>query len=82
MHAPGSEERDGYMCTLILTYPYPIAEDAPVAGKFVQLRLAGRDVLLFAAGSEHRYHNQILGRFLAAWGIPHRWEGAEKLGRR
>jgi hypothetical protein len=79
VHAPGSEEGVGFVGTSILTYPHPIADTAPVEGKFVQLRLAGRDVLLFAAASEHRYHNQILGRFLSAQGIPHRWEGAEKL---
>jgi hypothetical protein len=79
LHTFRFEEEDGVMGTLILTYPHPIADDAPVEGKFVQLRLAGRDVLIFAAASKHRYHNQILGRFLSAWGIPHRWEGTETL---
>ncbi len=67
------------METVILTYPAQIEDDAPLEGKFLQLRLAGRDCLLFAAATEHRYHNQILARFLSEHGIPHRWEGEEKL---
>ena len=67
------------METVILTYPAQIEDDAPLEGKFLQLRLAGRDCLLFAAVIEHRYHNQILARFLSEQGIPHRWEGAENL---
>jgi hypothetical protein len=41
--------------------------------------LAAQDYLLFAAATEHRYHNQILVRFLSEQAIPHRWEDAEKL---
>ncbi len=67
------------METVILTYPAQIEDDAPLEGKFLQLRLAGRDCLLFAAATEHRYHNQILARFLSEQGIPNRWEGAENL---
>jgi hypothetical protein len=48
-------------------------------GKFLQLRLGPRDHLLLAAASEHRYHNQLLARYLAERGIPHRWEGAARL---
>jgi hypothetical protein len=36
-------------------------------------------VLLFASADEHRYHNQILGRFRSEQGIPHHWEGAANL---
>jgi hypothetical protein len=67
------------MRTLILTYPREIDEKVPMEGKFVQLRWSGREYLLFAGTDEHRYHNQILGRFLSEQGIPNRWEGAEKL---
>ena len=67
------------MRTLILAYPTEIVDEASLAGKFLQLRWAGRDCLLFASADEHRYHNQILGRFLSEQGIPHRWEGAENL---
>jgi hypothetical protein len=67
------------MRTLILTYPTEIDDAALLVGKFLQLRWAGRAYLLVAAADEHRYHNQILGRFLSEQGIPHRWEGAENL---
>jgi hypothetical protein len=67
------------MRTLILTYPAEIDDEAPLEGKFLQLRWAGRTYLLFASAEEHRYHNQILGRFLSEQGIPHRWEGVENL---
>ena len=67
------------MGTLILTYPREIDDAAPLEGKFLQLRWAGREYLLFASTDEHRYHNQVLGRFLSEQGIPHHWEGAENL---
>ena len=67
------------MRTLILTYPTESDDEAPLEGKFLQLRWAGREYLLFASAGAHRYHNQILGRFLSEQGIPHRWEGAENL---
>ena len=67
------------MRTLILTYPTPMEDDAPLEGKFLQLRLAARDYMLFATATECRYHNQILARFLSEKGIPHCWEGEEKL---
>ena len=67
------------MRTLILSYPTDIDDQAPLEGKFLQLRWAGRAYLLFASAEEHRYHNQILGRFLSEQGIPHRWEGVEDL---
>ena len=67
------------MRTLILTYPREIDDQAPLEGKFLQLLWAGRTYLLFASAEEHRYHNQILGRFLSAQGIPHHWEGVENL---
>ncbi len=67
------------MRTLILTYPMQIDDGAPLEGKFLQLRWAGRAYLLFASVDEDRYHNQILGRFLSEQGIPHRWEDSENL---
>jgi hypothetical protein len=67
------------MQTLILTYPTESDDEAPLEGKFLQLRWAGRAYLLFASADEHRYHNQILGRFLSEQGIPHHWEGAANL---
>lgn len=67
------------MQTSILTYPNPLEMDLSPEGKFLQLKLAGREYLLFAAAEELRYHNQILGRFLSDQGIPHRWEGQENL---
>jgi hypothetical protein len=48
-------------------------------GKFLQLRWAGREYLLFTAADELRYHNQLLGRFLSEQGIPYRWENSENL---
>ena len=67
------------MQTLILAYPTQGEGDAPMEGKFLQLGLAARDYLLFAAATDYRYHNQILARFLSERVIPHRWEGAENL---
>ena len=63
----------------IQSYPAQNDDNAPVEGKFVQLRLGVRDYLLFAAATEHRYHNQIIARFLSEQRIPHRWEGKENL---
>ena len=67
------------MSTLILTYPTPMEDDASLEGKFLQLRLAARDYILFATATECRYHNQILARFLSEQGIPQRWEQAVNL---
>ena len=67
------------MHTLILTFPTPTEDDASQEGKFLQLRLAARDYILFATAAECRYHNQILARFLSEQGIPHRWEQATNL---
>ena len=67
------------MSTLILTYPTRIDDASPLEGKFLQLSWAGTEYLLFASAEELRYHNQILGRFLAEQGIPHRWKDSENL---
>ena len=63
------------MGTLIVTYPAEGDDRGRLEGKFVQLRLEGRDCLLFAAATRYRYHNQILARFLSDQGIAIRWEG-------
>ena len=67
------------MPTSILTYPHRLEADTSLEGKFLQLRWAGREYLLFAAAGELRYHNQILRRFLSEEGIPHHWEDAQTL---
>jgi len=67
------------MRTLILTYPRQLAEDASLEGKCLQLQWAGRASLVFAGRDEHRYHNQILARFLSEQGVPHRCEGPSSL---
>jgi hypothetical protein len=53
------------MHTLIRTYPTRMEDDAPLGGKFLQLRLATRDYILFGSATEYPYHNQILARFLS-----------------
>ena len=70
------------MRTLILTYPTEIDDAALLVGKFLQLRWAGRAYLLFASADEHRYHNQILGRFLSDQDIPHHWLSIGHTGHR
>lgn len=44
-----------------------------IAGKFLQLRWQGNDYLLFAIRDRYRFHNQMLGRFLANHALPHHW---------
>jgi Ser/Thr protein kinase RdoA (MazF antagonist) len=67
--------------TVILEYEP--SRDAPVApereGKFVQFVLRGLEYLVFAPRGLHRFHNQILGQFLAERNLPHRWSGAQVL---
>ena len=70
---------DNPMQIQILTYSAQGQDIAPLEGKFLQLRLADRDYLLIAASTEHRYHNEILARFLSDQGITHRWEGTATL---
>ena len=40
------------MHTLIRTYPTPMEDSASLEGKFLQLRLAARDYILFATATE------------------------------
>ncbi len=48
-------------------------------GKFLRLVLHGQDYLVFSPGSLHRYHNQILARFLHDKGVVHHWATEERL---
>ncbi|HEX9627973.1 MAG TPA: hypothetical protein VGA00_13625 [Acidiferrobacterales bacterium] len=48
-------------------------------GKFLQISWRGRDHLLFAPKSLHRYHNQMLAQFLAEHGIAHHWASDQQL---
>jgi hypothetical protein len=64
----------------ILTYPAsPGDPPAECQGKFLQLRLAGREYLVFAPTELHRFHNQILAHLLEDLEVPHRWEASEHL---
>jgi len=65
--------------TIILTYPEGVAGDISIEGKFLQLHLTGRDYLLFAVASEHRYHNQLLARFLSEQALRHHWADKQNL---
>ena len=49
------------------------------AGKFLQLELKHTTWLLFSSTGTHRFHNQILARFLAEQSISHRWVTPEQL---
>ena len=62
----------------IVTYGID-ADAASAEGKFLQLRLHGREHLVFAAKHLDRFHNQILARFLAERGIVHRWSDEQSL---
>lgn len=67
----------------IVILDYSPAEGQPAQcsqeGKFLQLVLGGREYLVFAPRGQHRYHNQILGQFLADNGIAHHWVTQERL---
>jgi hypothetical protein len=62
---------------VVVTLPYGAA--APVEGKFVQLRLRGKEYLLFAAPELHRFHNQILADFLEHQHIAYHWTDNQTL---
>lgn len=62
----------------IVNYP-PLADEAELEGKFVQFQWRGITYLLFAIKAEHRFHNQMLGRFFEEHAIPHHWQGKEAL---
>ena len=48
-------------------------------GKFLQLVLERQDYLVFSPGSLHRYHNQMLARFLEGKSVAHHWITQERL---
>lgn len=59
---------------------YGIAAEATEAqGKFLQLRLAGNEYLLFAPKQLHGFHSQILARFLKDRTLAHHWESEQTL---
>ncbi len=57
---------------VILTYA-TTPDVPPVEGKFLQLIWRGREYILFSARDLHRFHNEILGRFVADHDIEHHW---------
>ncbi len=63
------------MATKVIVYD----EAEQMEGKFLQLTLRGQAFVLFAPASAHRYHNQLLARFLGERRIPHRWAMPEQL---
>jgi len=64
----------------VACYPLDMVDAAePVLGKFVQLRIDAGVVVVFGTGRGLAYHNQILARFLADRGVPHRWPTVERL---
>ena len=69
------------MSVVIIDYPLPesAANRTEYEGKFLQLRWRGREYLVFAPLTRHRYHNQLLAHFLADHAIPHRWSNQETL---
>jgi hypothetical protein len=62
----------------IVTYGIE-ADAASAEGKFLQLRVRGREHLLFATKQLDRFHNQILARFLAERRLVHRWADEQTL---
>lgn len=63
------------MATQVIVYD----QAADMEGKFLQLTLRGQPYLLFAPASAHRYHNQLLARFLSERHVPHDWAAPEQL---
>ncbi len=63
----------------VITLPDFRAATRPVEGKFVQLAWRGNNYLLFAAASQHKYHNQMVAQFLGRHGIRHRWIGGDRM---
>lgn len=48
-------------------------------GKFIQLRWQDQEHLVFAPFEQHRYHNQLLARFLTDHGAEYRWARQDSL---
>ena len=66
---------------IIESYPplSQLVDEAMVEGKFVQFRWQGNEYLLFATRDQHKFHNQMLGHFLADHKLPHHWRNGEHL---
>jgi hypothetical protein len=59
---------------------YGVDGDAPeVQGKFLQLRLAGTEYLLFAPKQLHQFHSNLLAHFLEDRELAHHWENEQTL---
>jgi hypothetical protein len=70
----------GAVTAQVIVYQEAADEGAGrMEGKFLQLTLRGQAYLLFAPTTVHRYHNQLLARFLGERRIPHRWATPETL---
>lgn len=68
------------MRTHLLPYALPAdANGGALTGKFLQLVWHGEEYLVFAPAAAHRFHNQILARFLAERNIDHRWRDEQTL---
>lgn len=69
------------MRTHLLPHALPAAAagSAVLTGKFLQLIWRGDEYLVFAEPAAHRFHNQILARFLAERGVEHRWRDEQTL---
>lgn len=63
----------------VITTPDFRTTAQPVEGKFVHLSWRGDGYLLFAAATQHQYHNQMVAQFLGNCGIRHRWIGGDRL---
>ena len=64
--------------SLIRTYP-AFAPGSTQAGKFLQFLCEGIPCLLFTTPATHRFHNQLLARFLDDENIEHHWIDEERL---
>ena len=64
--------------TVVVTYP-ALEAGKIQEGKFLQLRLNGKEYLVFASRDRHRFHNQILAHFLADQGVACHWTDNEEL---
>lgn len=69
----------GAMAAQVIVYEDARDKAGRREGKFLQLTLRGQPHLLFAPTTVHRYHNQLLARFLSEQRIAHYWATPETL---
>jgi hypothetical protein len=69
----------GAVTARVIVYQEAEEGSGRLEGKFLQLALRGQAYVLFASTKLHRYHSQLLARFLAEQQIPHRWATPEML---